>query len=167
MLYNGGDVRLWMAHSVDGLTWTGRESTRLYGNDPDVLILPDGLLRLFFGSFDPRVGGVILASTQAWAPWDVEVYEVDSNDEGSKTYLISVTGEGAVPVSLSLHVNVQSLDLCSEAIPTPTSGRPPFAATFKIPHGQEFDVGDLSLLVTDGEITRLLDLHGLRKWDGP
>jgi len=38
---------LWSATSADGLTWTNRKPENLFGGDADVIVLPDGRLRVF------------------------------------------------------------------------------------------------------------------------
>ena len=56
----------WTATSTDGLTWEDQESTgiteKTEGNDPDVVTLPDGNWRLYFGDFDESIGGVIYSA---------------------------------------------------------------------------------------------------------
>ena len=55
---------LWRATSVDGLTFTDEAYTGLYfGNDPEVLMLPNGERIIYYGDFDPAIGGQLLSGT--------------------------------------------------------------------------------------------------------
>ncbi|MQC26927.1 MAG: hypothetical protein DWG76_05715 [Chloroflexi bacterium] len=58
----GGPTVIREATSADGLTFTESTSTYLVGCDPDILVLPDGGLRLFYGNFDAAIGGYILSA---------------------------------------------------------------------------------------------------------
>ncbi len=54
---------LWRATSVDGLTFTEEVYTGLYfGNDPEVLLLPSGERIIYYGNFDPAIGGQLLSA---------------------------------------------------------------------------------------------------------
>lgn len=54
---------LWRATSTDGLTFTEEAYTGLYfGNDAEVLLLPSGDRIIYYGSFDPAIGGQILSA---------------------------------------------------------------------------------------------------------
>ncbi len=50
---------VYQSTSVDGLTFTQETLAVYFGNDPDALRLVDGTLVLYYGQFDPRVGGTI------------------------------------------------------------------------------------------------------------
>ena len=50
---------LYHATSTDGLTFEQETYDVFFGNDPDALRLPDGTLVLYYGQFDPQVGGTI------------------------------------------------------------------------------------------------------------
>jgi hypothetical protein len=55
---------LYRAVSADGLTFTEEAYTGLYfGNDPEVLRLPGGERIIYYGNFDPGIGGQILSAT--------------------------------------------------------------------------------------------------------
>jgi hypothetical protein len=59
----GAPDGLWRATSVDGLTFTEEAYTGLYfGNDPEVLLLPSGERIIYYGNFDPAVGGQLLSA---------------------------------------------------------------------------------------------------------
>ena len=59
----GAPDGLWRATSVDGLTFTEEVYTGLYfGNDPEVLLLPSGERIIYYGNFDPAVGGQLLSA---------------------------------------------------------------------------------------------------------
>jgi len=59
----GAPDGLWRATSTDGLTFTDEAYTGLYfGNDPEVLLLPNGERIIYYGDFDPAVGGQILSA---------------------------------------------------------------------------------------------------------
>ena len=59
----GAPDGLWRATSVDGLTFTDEAYTGLYfGNDPEVLLLPSGERIIYYGNFDPAVGGQLLSA---------------------------------------------------------------------------------------------------------
>ena len=58
---------LWRATSVDGLTFTDEAYTGLYfGNDPEVLLLPSGKRIIYYGNFDPAIGGQLLSASCTW-----------------------------------------------------------------------------------------------------
>ena len=59
---------LWRATSVDGLSFTNEAYTGLYfGNDPEVLLLPNGERIIYYGDFEPGIGGQLLsASCTEW-----------------------------------------------------------------------------------------------------
>ena len=62
----GAPDGLWRATSVDGLTFTEEAYTGLYfGNDPEVLLLPSGERIIYYGNFDPAVGGQLLSASCA------------------------------------------------------------------------------------------------------
>jgi len=67
--YRNNPTGLWTATSTDGLTWENQESTgiteKTEGNDPDVVTLPDGRWRLYFGDFDESIGGLIYSAVAA------------------------------------------------------------------------------------------------------
>ena len=55
---------LYRAVSADGLTFTEEAYTSLYfGNDPEVLRLQDGDRIIYYGNFDPQIGGQLLSAT--------------------------------------------------------------------------------------------------------
>ena len=59
----GAPDGLWRATSVDGLTFTDEAYTGLYfGNDPEVLLLSSGERIIYYGNFDPAVGGQLLSA---------------------------------------------------------------------------------------------------------
>jgi hypothetical protein len=54
---------LYRAISADGLTFTEEAYTGLYfGNDPEVLRLPTGNRIVYYGDFDPAIGGRLLSA---------------------------------------------------------------------------------------------------------
>ena len=60
----GAPDGLYRAMSVDGLAFTEEAYTGLYfGNDPEVLRLPGGDRILYYGDFDPGIGGQLLSAT--------------------------------------------------------------------------------------------------------
>lgn len=64
--YRNNPTGLWTATSTDSLTWGDPESTgiteKTEGNDPDVVTLPDGRWRLYYGDFDESIGGLIYSA---------------------------------------------------------------------------------------------------------
>ena len=61
----GAPDGLWRAMSVDGLTFTDEAYTGLYfGNDPEVLLLPSGERIIYYGNFDPAIGGQLLSAAR-------------------------------------------------------------------------------------------------------
>jgi len=59
----GAPDGLWRATSTDGLTFTEEAYTGLYfGNDPEVLLLPSGDRIIYYGDFDPSIGGKLLSA---------------------------------------------------------------------------------------------------------
>ena len=60
---DGAPDGLWRATSGDGLTFTDEAYTGLYfGNDPEVLLLPSGERIIYYGNFDPAIGGQLLSA---------------------------------------------------------------------------------------------------------
>ena len=60
----GAPDGLWRATSIDGLTFTDEAYTGLYfGNDPEVLLLPNGERIIYYGDFAPGIGGQLLSAT--------------------------------------------------------------------------------------------------------
>jgi hypothetical protein len=58
----GGSQGLWLATSTDGLTFTGQQKVGIPapgGNDPDAVLQPDGSILLYYGDFQPGVGGTV------------------------------------------------------------------------------------------------------------
>jgi len=45
--------------SADGLTFATETYDIFFGNDPDAVRLADGTLVIYYGQFDPQVGGTI------------------------------------------------------------------------------------------------------------
>ncbi len=64
----GAPDGLWRTTSTDGLTFTDEAYTGLYfGNDPEVLLLPNGARIIDYGDFDPAIGGqVVSADCTEW-----------------------------------------------------------------------------------------------------
>ncbi len=56
---SGTTEGLYESTSVDGLTFDTETYDIFFGNDPDVLRLADGSLVVYFGLFDPAIGGTI------------------------------------------------------------------------------------------------------------
>jgi hypothetical protein len=56
---------LYHSTSVDGLTFETETYDVFNGNDPDAIRLADGTLRVYYGTFDPAIGGTIQAATCA------------------------------------------------------------------------------------------------------
>ncbi len=50
---------VYQSTSIDGLTFGQETLDVFFGNDPDAVRLADGTLVLYYGGFDPRVGGTI------------------------------------------------------------------------------------------------------------
>ena len=50
---------VYQSTSIDGLTFAEEAYDVFFGNDPDAVRLADGSLVLYYGQFDPRVGGTI------------------------------------------------------------------------------------------------------------
>ena len=50
---------VYQSTSIDGLTFSQETFDVFFGNDPDALRLVDGTLALYYGQFDPQVGGTI------------------------------------------------------------------------------------------------------------
>ena len=56
----GGAIEgLYHSTSADGLTFQQETYDVFFGNDPDVVRLADGTVALYYGQFDPQVGGTI------------------------------------------------------------------------------------------------------------
>lgn len=55
----GSPEGVYQATSLDGLTFEQETLDVFFGNDPDAVRLVDGTLVLYYGGFDPRVGGTI------------------------------------------------------------------------------------------------------------
>lgn len=53
---------VYQSTSTDGLTFTAETLSVGFGNDPDAVRLVDGTLMLYYGRFDPAVGGTINAA---------------------------------------------------------------------------------------------------------
>ena len=53
---------VYQSTSADGLTFTTETLSVSFGNDPDALRLADGTLMLYYGRFDPAIGGTINAA---------------------------------------------------------------------------------------------------------
>lgn len=54
-----GPEGLYQSTSIDGLTFEQETYDVFFGNDPDALRLVDGTLVLYYGQFDPQVGGTV------------------------------------------------------------------------------------------------------------
>lgn len=50
---------VYQSTSLDGLTFVEETLSVFFGNDPDVLRLSDGTLVMYYGGFDPLIGGTI------------------------------------------------------------------------------------------------------------
>lgn len=50
---------MYQSTSIDGLTFREETMGVFFGNDPDAIRLPDGTLLVYFGLFDPVIGGTI------------------------------------------------------------------------------------------------------------
>jgi hypothetical protein len=50
---------VYQSTSIDGLTFAQETFDVFFGNDPDALRLVEGTLALYYGQFDPQVGGTI------------------------------------------------------------------------------------------------------------
>ncbi len=50
---------VYQSTSIDGLTFEEETLDVFFGNDPDALRRVDGTLVLYYGGFDPQVGGTI------------------------------------------------------------------------------------------------------------
>lgn len=55
----GGPEGIYHSTSVDGLTFETETYDIFFGNDPDAVRLADGTLLMYYGQFDPQVGGTI------------------------------------------------------------------------------------------------------------
>ena len=55
----GAPEGLYQSTSIDGLRFEHEMLAVFFGNDPDALRLADGTLLLYYGGFDPQVGGTI------------------------------------------------------------------------------------------------------------
>ena len=55
----GSPEGAYQSTSIDGLTFEQETLDVFFGNDPDAVRLADGTLLLYYGGFDPRVGGTI------------------------------------------------------------------------------------------------------------
>ena len=55
----GSPDGVYQSTSLDGLTFEQETLDVFFGNDPDALRLVDGTLVLYYGGFDPQVGGTI------------------------------------------------------------------------------------------------------------
>jgi hypothetical protein len=52
MFYWTADSTIWSATSEDGLTWGNRRPEHVFGADPEVMMLPDGRMRMFVNWLD-------------------------------------------------------------------------------------------------------------------
>ena len=50
---------LYQSTSLDGVTFEQETYDVFFGNDPDALRLADGTLALYYGQFDPQIGGTV------------------------------------------------------------------------------------------------------------
>ena len=65
--YNNSPTAQWTATSSDGDTWKNAKETGITknlaeGNDPDVVVLPNGKWRIYYGDFDSELGGLIYSA---------------------------------------------------------------------------------------------------------
>jgi len=158
---------LWSATSSDGLAWTNRHFEGVRGGDPDVIVLPDGRLRVFvngtvglpseFGGKSPgenssrmvsyvygptnyRVG-VPLLRTEC-SPCAVGApphFTVTIEGSGPRVTLGAVGYDQAAAFDL-----VNGSDTRAKVSFTPSSGSPPFTAdatiSFGVPDAHQFDI---------------------------
>ena len=134
-MYFSRRVEIWTARSTDGLTWTDFASTGLWMNDPDLLKLPGGELRMYGGGAAPAdLGGVIKSAHQEWVTWDVTV-TYTSDQLSHSSYFVNVTGASESPVELRLTAGYPPGHgkEVHEVILEPVSARPPFHVAFSVP----------------------------------
>lgn len=58
-----GPEGLYQSTSADGLTFETEQFDVFMGNDPDAIRLVDGTLAVYYGQFDPVIGGTINVAT--------------------------------------------------------------------------------------------------------
>ncbi len=144
---------MWAAKSSDGIAWTDAESLGFLGNDPDVVVLPDGVWRMYYGDFDPQAGGFIFSARQVAVTWSVSIKSAPGGPQGFG-FQVAIAGASEKPLALQVTQRGKPVEGVTIA---PASGKPPFQVSFTIP-GQTFGATPVLLEVNDGNITRQFTL---------
>jgi len=185
---------LWSATSVDGLTWTNRQSESVRGEDADVIVMPDGRVRVFlngnlglpqefagkspgenesrmvsylYGPTEYRVGTPMLSGD--CAPCAVGVpahFAVTVEGSGPPVTLGAVRYEGATASDVT-----SGSDSSVKVAFSPLSGIPPFTDDAAITLGvrgadQGAILGGLVIVATNGINTIVVPLAWSRGGGG-
>ena len=146
-------MEIWTTTSIDGITWQYAASTGIHGNDPDVIIRPDGEWWMYYGNFDPQIGGYILRARRVWSTWN-SMLNSAGGGPGYFTFEVVLEGSSEKPVELRVEVGATQLDV---DLPPP-SNQFPLTASFNVQMDQLFGSNGQSamLVASDGTIVRRL-----------
>ncbi len=152
----------WSATSRDGLTWTNRQPANVFGGDPDILVTPDGQLRLFVNWRDEMLPGGPEVSpmwSYLWKPVSYLLYAphwVSVPYNQAVTVPLYVTGVAGTKVTLTTTAFSGTLyDGGDPSSPlkielAPSSGTVPFTSQVKI-SGSRSPTNGPSLVVLTGD----------------
>ena len=193
MFYQSLDA-LWSATSVDGLTWTNRHAEGVRGEDSDVIVLPDGRLRVFlngnvglpqefagrspgenesrmvsyvYGPTNYRLGVPMLGNDCAPCAIGVPAhFAVTVEGSGPRVTLGAVRYMGATALDVT-----SGSDSSVKVDFTPPSGSPPFTADAAITLGvrgadQGAILGGLVIVAANGITTVVVPLEWSRGGGG-
>jgi len=59
LMFYTSHSRIFVAYSQDGLIWEKCGNTGILGADADAILLADGTLRIYFGTFTPETSGIV------------------------------------------------------------------------------------------------------------
>lgn len=148
-------LQIWTAISVDGITWTNEQPTALRGNDPDVIVRPNGEWWMYYGDFDPQIGGYIQFARRVWSTWQARA-ESAGGGPGYFSFRIVVEGASEKPIAVTLESGTVSSNT-----PLPEStNRLPLEFTIDVPMDALAAPGGGSpaLIVSDGVINQRVNL---------
>ncbi len=110
-------MEIWTTASTDGITWQNETSTGIHGNDPDVIIRADGEWWMYYGNFDPQIGGYILRARRVWSTWNATVNPLGGGP-GYFTFEVVLEGSSEKPVELRVEAGAIQLQV---DLPPPTN----------------------------------------------
>jgi len=168
MFYWTASKATWSATSRDGLTWTERKPENVFGSDPDILMLPDGRMRMFVNWRDDRLPGgpeVQKMWSYLWGPVPFllsmpETIRVRQGQSGTATVQVSGIPGKAISFSATVFGNgvFESTDIAAplKVELTPTSGTAPLTVRLNISVPSSTPFGPMSVVITgDDETTRV------------